>query len=108
MLSYVIRPLTLAIYATALVVIPVMTAANSEASGRHPGKHHQRHHFGLNHRLHDRLHDSWASGGFQPAARPSYSGEVCPGNARSFDCKIWPPPMYDDPDRKISGSDGGG
>jgi hypothetical protein len=104
MRSHMIRPLTLAIYATALVVVPVMTAAESEASGQHLRKHHQRHHFGLNHGL----HGSWASGGFQPAARPSYSGEVCPGNARAFDCKIWPPPMYDDPDRKISGSDGGG
>jgi hypothetical protein len=25
---------------------------------------------------------------------------VCPGSARSFDCKIWPPPAYDDPDRR--------
>jgi hypothetical protein len=26
--------------------------------------------------------------------------------ARSFDCKIWPPPFDEDPDRKVSGSDG--
>ena len=106
MRSYMIRPLTLAIYATALVVVPVITAAKSEASGQHLRKHHQRHHFGSNRGLHDGLHDSWASGGFQPVARPSYSGEVCPGNARAFDCKIWPPPIYDDPDRK--GFEGGG
>jgi hypothetical protein len=31
---------------------------------------------------------------------------VCPGIARGVDCKIWPPPVYDDPDR--TGTDGGG
>jgi hypothetical protein len=30
------------------------------------------------------------------------SGDVCPGIGRSFDCKIWPPPFEDDPDRKTS------
>ena len=30
---------------------------------------------------------------------------VCPGGARSFDCKVWPPPAYDDPDRRAG--DGG-
>jgi hypothetical protein len=104
MRPYAIRLLMLTIAATAMVVVPVVTATEGEASSRHLRKHHQRHHFGLNHGL----HDSWASGQFRPAAQPSYSGEVCPGNARAFDCKIWPPPMYDDPDRKISGSDGGG
>ena len=37
---------------------------------------------------------------------PAQSGEVCPGIARSFECKIWPPPIDQDPDRKASGSDG--
>ena len=41
--------------------------------------------------------------GGSPPAQP---GSVCPGIARSFDCKIWPPPIDEDPDRKISGSDG--
>jgi hypothetical protein len=30
------------------------------------------------------------------------SEPVCPGLGRSFDCKIWPPPYADDPDRKTS------
>jgi hypothetical protein len=34
-------------------------------------------------------------------------GSVCPGSGRSFECKIWPPPMDEDPDRKASGTDGG-
>jgi hypothetical protein len=98
------RLLTLAICATAVVVIPMITASKSDASSRHIRQHHQRHHFGLN----NGLHDSWASGEIRPVARPSLGGDVCPGNGRGIDCKIWPPPMYDDPDRKISGSDGGG
>ena len=36
------------------------------------------------------------------------TGPVCPGLARSIDCKAWPPPFDEDPDRKHSGSDGGG
>jgi hypothetical protein len=40
----------------------------------------------------------------QPFNQPA---EVCQGAARSFDCKIWPPPMDQDPDRKTSGTDGG-
>jgi hypothetical protein len=40
-----------------------------------------------------------------PIAGPA--GDVCPGIGRSFECKIWPPPLYDDPDRKNSGTDGG-
>ena len=35
------------------------------------------------------------------------SGPNCPGLARSIDCKTWPP-YGEDPDRKASGSDGGG
>jgi hypothetical protein len=37
---------------------------------------------------------------------PAPSGGVCPGMGRSFDCRIWPPPFDEDPDRKVSGSDG--
>jgi hypothetical protein len=34
------------------------------------------------------------------------SGPVCPGLARSIDCKTWPP-YGDDPDRRTGGGDGG-
>jgi hypothetical protein len=30
-----------------------------------------------------------------------------PSNVRSIDCRMSPPPVDDDPDRKVSGSDGG-
>jgi hypothetical protein len=95
-----IRFLTLTICATA--VIPLVTATEGEASSRHVKKHHQRTYL--------RVNNAWASEEVRPVApaRSWGGGEVCPGNARAIDCKIWPPPIYDDPDRRQSGSDGGG
>ena len=98
-----IRLLTLAI-ATA-VTVPLLTATAVEASSRKFRTHHPRTNLGWN--------NSWrrasAAQEVRPVA-PSWSGgsEICPGLARSFDCKIWPPPYDVDPDRKMSGSDGGG
>ena len=91
--------LTLAVCATAMA--PVVAASEAEASSRHVKKHHQRTHL--------RINNAWASEEVRPVApaRSWGGGEVCPGNARAIDCKIWPPPMYDDPDRKQSGADGG-
>ena len=95
----VIRPLTLAI--SAMVLVGVATLAPVEARK----SHHQ----------HIKKHKTTGNRGFDgrqpanrpwPGAAPSPSGDVCPGIGRSFECKIWPPPMNDDPDRKISGSDG--
>jgi len=42
-------------------------------------------------------------------ASPEYTpgGPVCPGIARSIDCRIWPPPIDEDPDRKRGGGGGG-
>jgi hypothetical protein len=90
----------LALCATAAVV-PVITATDVEASSRHLRKHHAR----------TILHypNAWASGEIRPVApRTNFGGSACPGSGRGIDCKIWPPPFEDDPDRKISGSDGGG
>jgi hypothetical protein len=89
-----IRLLTLAMFATALVVVPMVTPAKAETGSRH--KHKKR------------FSDHQAAGQPWPVPRPaSPAGDVCPGIARSFECKVWPPPMYDDPDRKHSGTDGG-
>jgi hypothetical protein len=91
-----IRRLTLVVCAT-VWVIPVVKATEGEASSHHIGKHHKPKNPGLN---------SWASGEIQPVARPSFGGgDFCPGSGRSIDCKIWPPPIYDDPDRR--NGDGG-
>ena len=100
MRCYAIRLSTLAISAT--VAVPLIMAADVEASGRHPRKHQRMSH----HQRTGGFNESWAGREFRPTA-PSWSarGEVCPGNARGIDCRIWPPPIDDDPDRKAS-SDG--
>ena len=92
-----IRYLILTICATAVVVAPLVTATGGEAGSRHLQKHHARTHHGLKNAM---------ASDVRPVA-PSWSGggDVCPGGSRSFDCKIWPPPFGDDPDRK--GTDGG-
>jgi hypothetical protein len=95
----------LALTLSTAMAVPVVTTSGVEASSRHVRKHHQHTNAGWNH--------SWrrssAAQQVRPVA-PSWSGgdSVCPGLARSFDCKIWPPPFEDDPDRKHSGSDAGG
>jgi len=98
-----IQLLTLSICATALVVAPVVTPASAKTSSHKHTKIHRGHiyqNLGLSYaRSADRTWPDTIS-----SSRP---GEVCPGIARSFDCKIWPPPIYEDPDRKMSGSDGG-
>ena len=93
------RFLTLAICAATVMAAPVVAAGDSAASSRHVGKHHARTSPRVNNAL-----ASEQSRTFSPAR--NFSGDVCPGNARSFDCKIWPPPVQDDPDRKGTGGDG--
>lgn len=82
-----IRLLALTIFATTLAGAP------AESRTGH-SKHIKKHGFRT-------VRPAWP--GSSPPAQP---GSVCPGIARSFDCKIWPPPIDEDPDRKISGSDG--
>jgi hypothetical protein len=105
-----IRLLTLAICATSLVMVPTVEPAKaaSSSSKKHTSsisKKHKRHvqrapGFG----------GAWGGTWYArqaPVARPP-SGPVCPGIGRSFDCKVWPPPFDEDPDRKASGTDAGG
>jgi hypothetical protein len=102
MSKFAIGLLTLGMYATTLAVVPVVTPAEAATNSKH--KKHQR----TAQRRPAAIRDSWAAGQAWPVARPSSpAGGVCPGLARSFDCKIWPPPFEDDPDRRVSGSDGG-
>jgi hypothetical protein len=92
-----IRLLTLAICATAAVVIPTVTADQAEASSRHVRKYHKR--------INPGWSDRFAPREIRPVA-PRYSpGPACPGNARGIDCKVWPPPIDEDPDRRQSGAD---
>jgi hypothetical protein len=80
--------------ATAVVAVPVFASGEAQAATRHAHvKKHPRHwhHAG----------QPWF-GEPRPYVAPSQSGWVCPGIGRSFECKIWPPPFEDDPDRKTS------
>jgi hypothetical protein len=98
MSRFAIRLTILTLGASALVLAPAVTAAKEKTS-------HSRHTHIKNHKWH-RLHPA---GGVWPGyqAPPvvgfyDQPGPVCPGIGRSFDCKIWPPPFADDPDRKTS------
>jgi hypothetical protein len=91
------RLLTLSTGAIALVLIPIIAPAKAATNAREEGKTQENIHFS-NHR---------SSGQARPVTRPSsQAGELCPGGARSFNCKQWPPPINEDPDRK-AGSGGG-
>jgi hypothetical protein len=95
-----IQLLMLATYATALVMVPAVTPAKATTSSSKHIKHKK-------HRGHG-FSDPRFVGQAWPVPRPSsQAGAVCPGNARGIDCRMWPPPIEDDPDRKVSGSDGG-
>jgi hypothetical protein len=97
MSRYAIRLATLAACA-AMVVAPVVTATESEASSPHVRHHHKQANL--------RLNNAWASEEFPPVAQArNWGSDACPGSARSFDCKIWPPLIDDDPDRRAG--DGG-
>jgi hypothetical protein len=100
MRKFAIGLVTLAIYATASVVVPMVTADKAEAGSRHTRKHSAHWSPGFN--------NQWPAGRASPVAAPANPrGAGCPGIARGFECGTWPPPMNDDPDRKASSSDGG-
>lgn len=91
-----IRLSVLAVGTAALMVVPAVTQAEAGSAHLHLKKH--------------KRHWSDAVGGpvFIGEARPmiappsTQTSSVCPGIGRSFDCKIWPPPFDEDPDRKTS------
>jgi hypothetical protein len=93
-----IRLLVLTVGVTALLVIPAVTPAEAKTTSRHV--HMKKHRW---HRAH---HDgrAWYGAPAQPSAGYySQPGPICPAIGKSFDCKIWPPPYEDDPDRKVRG-----
>jgi hypothetical protein len=104
MSKYPIRLFTLASFATSLLLVAAISPADAATSNsRHVKKHHQKMHMGRGNSYPRSGVAAWS------VTRPSaQTGEVCHGIARSFDCSVWPPPMDEDPDRKISGTDGGG
>ena len=96
--KFAIRVLTLAICATALAVFPAITSAEAATiNGKHFKKHRNKIQNGPG------FGEHWSAGRARPVARSSrQAGPVCPGIARGFECATWPPPMEDDPDRKVS------
>ncbi len=95
-----IRLLMPAVYAVTLVAMVAPTEAAT--SSRHVRKHHAQ----QSHLQSHGLRNSWAAGDVRPIApQLDRGGDVCPGNARAIDCRIWPPPVLDDPDRKGAGGD---
>src|SRR5436305_9522323 len=84
---------TLVLGVTAVVAGPVITTADAKNYHHASQKHrHWRHANGS---------QVYVAG---PAVAPAYqvSEPICPQVGHSFDCKIWPPPYADDPDRKTS------
>ena len=98
MSKFAIRLLTLAMCATALAVVPMVTPAKAETSSSKQIKKHKK-----SVQRSPGFGNPWSGGQARPVARPP----GCPGLARSFECGTWPPPFEDDPDRKVSGTDGG-
>jgi hypothetical protein len=88
-----IRLSMLTIGATVLVAIPTVTPAEAAANNGHVKKH----------KKHRSVGGPVYVGEAQPVIRPGYypNDQICPGIGKSFECKIWPPPIDVDPDRKI-------
>jgi len=99
MSKFTIGLLTLAMYATALALVPSVTPVQAAAnSAKHHIKKHKK-----NMHWSPGVRESWSSDQARPVARPSsQAGVSC---ARGFECGRWPPSIYDDPDRKASGTD---
>jgi hypothetical protein len=97
-----IRLLSLAMYATSLPVIPMITPAQAETGSTKDIKTQHRKNILWSPGFRDpRSANAWIVTG--PS---SQLGPVCPGNARGIDCRIFPPPIDEDPDRKRAGGGG--
>ena len=90
----------LVIGAPPLVAMPAIAQAEAKTASQHVHHRHMNKH--ASHWRH-RYGQVWYGYPAAPMAG-SYcsSGDVCPGIGRSFECKIWPPPFEDDPDRKTT------
>jgi hypothetical protein len=92
--------LALAMYAASLPVIAMITPVQAETSGSGHIQKHKKH-------WRPRVSEPWYAGQAQAFVPPySQAGPVCPGIARGIDCRVWPPPIEDDPDRKRGGGGG--
>jgi hypothetical protein len=100
MSKFAIGLLTLAMYAASLPAIAMITPTKAAASSSGHIQKHKKH-------WRARVSEPWYVGQAQPFVSPySQAGPICPGIARSFECKVWPPPIDEDPDRKRGASGG--
>ena len=101
--KFAIRLLSLAMYATSLPVIPMITPAQAETSStKHIKKQHRR-----NFQRSPGFSDPRSADQAWTVTGPSsQAGPVCPGLSRGIDCRIFPPPIDEDPDRKRAGGGG--
>jgi hypothetical protein len=100
-----IQMLAIVISVTALagsMISPAFSKTHSRTNhGKPPGRHRVVH-WNDGPGYVRPAHGSW------PATQPQNSpGNVCPEIGRAFDCKIWPPPIDQDPDRKTGSGDSG-
>jgi hypothetical protein len=82
------RVLTLAIYAAALAIVPMVTSAKAATNGSEEEKGKRT------------IQTSPGS------SDPGSAGRASANCSRGIDCKQWPPRIYDDPDRKSGGGGG--
>jgi hypothetical protein len=102
MSKFAIRLLTLVMYATPLPVISMITPAQAETSSKHIKQQHRK-----NIQRSPGVSDTWSAGQARAFVPPySQAGPICPGIARGIDCRVWPPPIDEDPDRKRGASGG--
>ena len=108
MSKFAVRLLTLAIYATSLALVPLVAPAKAEtSSGKHVKKHKSKVQWSRRTSGPWSANQAWpnqAWRGYGPAGQPE---PACSGSGRSFECRTWPPPFDEDPDRKASATDGG-
>jgi hypothetical protein len=98
MSKLVIRLSALAAGASALLLVTAATPAEARKAGAHTQMAKHRWH-GVHH-----VRRGWPVGEARPVVGyyNNQPGPICPAVGHSFDCKIWPPPYEDDPDRKVS------
>jgi hypothetical protein len=103
MSKFAIGLLTLVVYTTPLPVIPMITPAQAETSTtKHTKKQYRK-----NIQWSPGFSDPRSANAWIVTGPSSQAGPVCPGIARGIDCKIFPPPIDEDPDRR-KGAGGGG
>ena len=100
MRKFAIGLFTLAMYAASLPIIAMIAPAKAATSSSGNIQKHKKY-------WRPRVGEPWYVGQAQAFVPPySQAGPICPGNARGIDCRVFPPPIQDDPDRKRAGGGG--